>query len=353
MSTSEAVDLFVPGRLCLFGEHSDWAGGYRSTHPDLSPGLCITVGTEQGIHATARRHPNGVRMASRIRGMDVETLSLPADVAALDRVARRGGWWSFAAGTAAEVLADHPVGGIELDVLTMTLPLRKGLSSSAAICVLVARAFSTLYGLRFDPPMEMELAYRGERRTRSRCGRMDQVCAYGSVPSVLRFDGDDLEVEPFRPGGDLHLLIADLGGDKDTIRILHDLNALFPDAPGAIAANVRRGLGPENRRLGRAAISALRRGDGCEIGALMTEAQALFDRLVAPGCTHELEAPLLHRALGHPPLADLVWGGKGVGSQGDGTVQFLARGIPERDEARRVLARDLGLEAIDLDLRAS
>ena len=22
------VELFVPGRLCLFGEHSDWAGSY-------------------------------------------------------------------------------------------------------------------------------------------------------------------------------------------------------------------------------------------------------------------------------------------------------------------------------------
>ena len=27
MSRKE-VDLFVPGRLCLFGEHTDWAGMY-------------------------------------------------------------------------------------------------------------------------------------------------------------------------------------------------------------------------------------------------------------------------------------------------------------------------------------
>ena len=25
---AESMDLFVPGRLCLFGEHSDWAGSY-------------------------------------------------------------------------------------------------------------------------------------------------------------------------------------------------------------------------------------------------------------------------------------------------------------------------------------
>ena len=25
----EMISLFVPGRICLFGEHSDWAGMYR------------------------------------------------------------------------------------------------------------------------------------------------------------------------------------------------------------------------------------------------------------------------------------------------------------------------------------
>ncbi len=25
---ADSVELFVPGRLCLFGEHSDWAGSY-------------------------------------------------------------------------------------------------------------------------------------------------------------------------------------------------------------------------------------------------------------------------------------------------------------------------------------
>jgi galactokinase len=24
-----SLELFVPGRLCLFGEHSDWAGAMR------------------------------------------------------------------------------------------------------------------------------------------------------------------------------------------------------------------------------------------------------------------------------------------------------------------------------------
>lgn len=26
---NKPLQIFVPGRLCLFGEHSDWAGSYR------------------------------------------------------------------------------------------------------------------------------------------------------------------------------------------------------------------------------------------------------------------------------------------------------------------------------------
>ncbi|MBU1950761.1 MAG: galactokinase family protein, partial [Candidatus Eisenbacteria bacterium] len=29
----QQTQLFVPGRVCLFGEHSDWAGAYRVQNP--------------------------------------------------------------------------------------------------------------------------------------------------------------------------------------------------------------------------------------------------------------------------------------------------------------------------------
>ncbi len=348
MTPVDPVELFVPGRLCLFGEHSDWAGGYRASDPDIAPGLCVTVGTDQGIHARAAALPGRVRLTSSLADGRTEVLDRPADAGILDALAREGGFGSHAAGTAAEVLARFRTDGLSLDAHSMTLPLRKGLSSSAAVCVLVARAFARVHGLGLDPRAEMELAYRGERRTPSRCGRMDQICAFGPVPCALTFDGEDLEVTPLRAGADLHLLVADLRGSKDTVRILRELNAHYPTAPGEIAAAVRRGLGPENRRIGRAAIDAIEAGDPPTLGALMTEAQDVFDRQVAPGCPAELAAPRLHRALSHPALAPLVWGGKGVGSQGDGTVQFLARGPAERAEARRVLRRDLGLDSLDL-----
>ena len=35
------IELFVPGRLCLVGEHSDWAGKYRSQNNSIEKGYAI------------------------------------------------------------------------------------------------------------------------------------------------------------------------------------------------------------------------------------------------------------------------------------------------------------------------
>ena len=50
----ETVDLFVPGRLCLFGEHSDWAGGFRRFNKEIVPGRTLVLGTPQGLAARVK-----------------------------------------------------------------------------------------------------------------------------------------------------------------------------------------------------------------------------------------------------------------------------------------------------------
>lgn len=48
--------IFVPGRLCLFGEHSDWAGEYRRINPLTEKGYTLIVGTNPGLfHCKCRR----------------------------------------------------------------------------------------------------------------------------------------------------------------------------------------------------------------------------------------------------------------------------------------------------------
>lgn len=339
--------LFVPGRLCLLGEHSDWAGAHRRTHPSIEPGRCLVAGTDQGLRARAVRS-DGFEMTSVLPdGARAACEPIAATVAALDAVARAGGFFSYAAGTAAEIVQRFRIGGLRLDVLANDLPLGKGLSSSAAVCVLVARAFDRTYGLGLGLRDEMAIAHAGERRAGSQCGIMDQVCAYGRAVTSLTFDGDRFDVEPIAVGAPIHLLIVDLRRGKDTRRILADLNACFPDTPGAPAAAVRDALGAVNAGLVTAARDAITRGAAAELGRLMTEAQTVFDRAVAPACG-ELAAPRLHAALAHPAVHELGWGGKGVGSQGDGCAQVVARGAAERDTLAAVLTRDLDVACLPL-----
>lgn len=350
-----SVEITVPGRLCLFGEHSDWAGGMRAAWPSLSPGACIACGTDQGLTVRAAPLSAEVRLSWVVEGDGRSAapppLTLPAQVGALSAAAAAGGFWSYAAGTLAEVIAAHPqVRGLDLACVAMDLPMKKGLSSSAATCVATARAASAAFQLDLSDAQVMELAYRGELRTPSRCGRLDQVCALGRRISWMGFDGDALTLEPVPVGAPLHLLIVDLGGAKDTVRILADLQACFPDAAGPVAAGVRRALGAEGLSLTRAARQAIASGDAPTLGRLMTEAQALFDAQVAPACPSELRAPRLHGLLEHRPLAPLIYGGKGVGSQGDGTAQLLTRGPDARRRAQATLAADLGMMSWPLTL---
>lgn len=342
-------DVSVPGRVCLFGEHSDWAGGHRRINSTIVPGYAIICGTNQGLKARVRPHPDKLIFhSSLMEGGTRQEFELPMRAAALLEEARRGGFFSYVAGVAYQVLTHYTVKGLVIDNYSTDLPVKKGLSSSAAVCVLTARAFNLAYDLKMTVRGEMDCAYRGEITTPSRCGRMDQGCAYGSRPVLMEFDGDSLEVTELACGADFHFVIADLKANKDTVKILADLNKAYPFAENDMEKGVQEYLGPINRRIVAEAREALRRGDRRVVGSLMTEAQRMFDRHAAPACPDQLSAPVLHRVLAHPAVAPLVLGGKGVGSQGDGSVQFLARDEESQEALVKVLADELGLSCLRL-----
>lgn len=343
--------LFVPGRICLLGEHSDWAGGYRRINVEVEKGYTLICGTNQGIHAEVEPHPTALVLTSTTNeGETRGPHAIPLEPRALLEEARRGGFFSYAAGVAYQVLTHYRVRGLVIRNYRTDLPMKKGLSSSAAISVLTARAFNRVYDLRLTVRGEMELAYQGEITTPSRCGRMDQGCAFGDRAVLMEFDGERLETEEVRPARDLHFVIVDLKAKKDTVEILKRLNRSYPFAEGPVEKGVQELLGPTNRRIVHQAKEALHAGDGERLGALMEEAQSLFDRYATPACPEELAAPVLHRVLAHEALRPHVWGGKGVGSQGDGSAQFVARSPADQRAVVEILARDLGMTGLPLTL---
>ena len=341
------IDLFVPGRLCLFGEHSDWAGEYRKTDISVKSGRCIIAGTDLGIYGTAEPAVTGFHISQILSdGFQGPMHSYPSDPELLRELAESVVFDSYAAGTASVLLANHPNHGLRLSIYKRTLPMKKGLSSSAAVCVLTARAFNRIHSLNLSIEDEMELAYRGELLTGSHCGKMDQACAYGVDPVLLTFDGDEMTARPLQPGGSLHLLIVDLRGKKNTRKILEDLNSSFKSGN----RQIRKALGEENHRITEEACDAIEKGDAKTLGKLMTEAQRVFDEQIAPSCPSELRSPKLHGILNNRTARSLTWGGKGVGSQGDGTAQFICRGQREREELRTALEAETGVECYFLTI---
>ena len=345
--------LSVPGRICLFGEHSDWAGGYRRVNAEIEPGLAIITGTNQGIHAEVRPHPAKLILHTTLEdGSRLPTFEVAMEPDALLAAAREGGFYSYAAGVAYQVLVHYRVRGLVIDNDCTDLPVKKGLSSSAAVCVLVARAFNHLYDLKLTVRGEMELAYMGEITTPSRCGRLDQGCAYGQHPVLMSFDSDRIDVEELSVGRDIHMVIVDLKAAKDTREILNQLNHCYPFAENERQRRVQAYLGPINRGLVNRATVALRAGDAAALGALMTEAQQLFDANIQPACPSQLTAPALHKLLAWPAIQPLIHGGKGVGSQGDGSGQLIARDAAAQQELIRIIERDLGMACLQLVLHA-
>jgi hypothetical protein len=78
----------------------------------------------------------------------------------------------------------------------------------------------------------------------------------------------------------------------------------------------------ENHLLVQLACVCILRGSVLGLGAVMQYFQALFDVSLQHLCP-ELKSPKLHRILADEEVRRLSVGGKGVGSQGDGSIQFL------------------------------
>lgn len=345
------ISLFVPGRLCLFGEHSDWAGTYTSRNADLLEGRAIVTGINLGIYATATKADDFEISSFDLDG-NPESLKCEMHSKKLRELAASQSLFSYCCGVSAYMRENYHVGGVCINITKVTLPMKKGLSSSAAVCCLVAKAFNELYGLNISTRGIMQIAYRGELLTGSRCGRLDQACAYGETPVLMHFDDNEIDVEKLRVGQTFYWVIADLCAGKDTKKILAYLNKAYPFATDEIGIHEQEALGNDNHTIIEKARNAIEKGNPEELGRIMVDAQKLFDEKVAPACPDELASPVLHSVLHDPAIQPWIYGAKGVGSQGDGTVQLLAKDKTTQQLLIDYLNNERHMEAFAFKLNA-
>lgn len=126
-------------------------------------------GTDQGLFARVRKNATEIKLRSLDEEGKLSTIELPLDPRKLLAIAKQGSFFSYAAGVIYHLVLNNNVEGIEIDNYKTTLPMRKGLSSSASFCVLVARAYNILYKLNYSVRGEMKLAYEGDDITACIC----------------------------------------------------------------------------------------------------------------------------------------------------------------------------------------
>lgn len=311
------VKIFVPGRLCVFGEHSDWASLYRKFDKNIEKGYAITMGIDLGIHCEVKDNE------CFVLNENDKTFSCKMDKNLLNNFINNNEYYAYVASSLYTILKKYKVSGLQIDIVLNTLPKSTGLSSSAAICVLVIRAFNMFYNLGLSCEEEMELAYLSEHRI-SKCGRMDQICACGKQVSLLEFDGEEVNIKKLDVGKKFYFVVANLQCPKNTNKILNDLNNCYLSKDGTDNKEIIECFGIKNKKIVEEAIEAFKNGNSKRIGQLMNEAQYNFDKFVAPKCS-ELNAPKMHAILSDKYILKNIYGGKCVGSGGDGSVQLLAK----------------------------
>ncbi len=112
-------------------------------------------------------------------------------------------------------------------------------------------------------------------------------------------------------------------------------------------------LGPVNKRIVGQAIEALKQADGARSGRPDGGSPGILRPLCHACLPRRAGGPGVAPRSGYEPLKPHIFGGKGVGSQGDGTAQFLARSEADQQAVIEILQRDLGLPALKLTLRPS
>ena len=191
------VLAWAPGRINLIGEHTDYNGG-----------LSLPMAIDLGCVAAARR---GTTARDRIIALDLDERtgfdnSPPPQ------------WSRYVTGVLELMRQRIDAPGVVDILVTSSVPIGAGLSSSAALEVAVATAFEALAGSAIDPLDKARLCQKAEHDyAGTPCGLMDQLV------SVFAEEGHAMLID-FRDDSFAHVpapdkvLVADSG-------VRHDLAA--------------------------------------------------------------------------------------------------------------------------------
>lgn len=271
--------VFAPGRVNLIGEHVDYNDGLVLPMP-IGAGTAIAWSpSNDAIEAVALdfgsehdRFVPGTVMPHQ-----------PAD------------WRSYLRGTAAGLtLQGFPPGGARL-AIAGSIPRGAGLSSSASLCVGLARALTAAKGAEAPPARILALAAQAAEHDWAgvNCGIMDQMAvAAGEPGAALLLDCADLSVRTVPLPDDWAVLIVQSGvtrglvdGEYNRRRADCEVAAEAMGVPSLRLASAAliagAGLNPLVNRRARHVVSEIARVEAAVIAIERADLAALGELLRA------------------------------------------------------------------------
>lgn len=344
----------APGRVNLIGEHTDYSGGY--VLPTVIP-QTTTVALAANTDAQVRVFSYAVPVDSRRAAYT------------LGHEARQHDWIDYVQGVT-HVL--RPPGGSLTGfdgVISTTVPLGSGLSSSASLIVALLRALRTLQALALDDLALAALARRVETDFLGiPVGPMDPLaCTLGRPGYALLLDTRSLASELVKLPTGLEVAVVNsgirhshaTGGYRQRqqecvdaaarlgVETLRDVTMASREAIEALPAPLNRRarhVVTENARV-LEAVDALHRGDLVHLGRLInTSHESLRDDFEVS--TPEVDA-MVEIARAQPGVLGARITGGGFG----GAIVILARADAARtvaEDVARIARAELALETTAL-----
>lgn len=318
-----------PGRVCLLGEHCDWAGG-----------ASLTLPLPMGVEVTVEPAREGITLRSALHGELLEG-RWPIDApAGLGQGPLRFVPAALAALRARGILPPPSLLWVHSD-----LPAGRGFSSSAAFNLAITDALARAAGSALEATDLADLAYEIERSQGVACGRLDPLACAAASPTFFRWTGGEIALRPVRPPGPLHLVIGAFPAPRDTALILRTLAEHVGDdlcaggsSPAAQAAQLAITTFGQEAERGALAIEL---GQYAQLGESMNRCQAAYQHAAA-----HLPALRAPRLMATTALLweRGAWGAKFSGAGGDGSVIALFPDALGASEAALALEAD-GLAA--------
>ncbi|MGR5062297.1 galactokinase [Photobacterium sp. DNB22_13_2] len=282
----EATHLIqAPGRVNLIGEHTDYNDGF----------VLPCAIDYQAVVAAARREDNIVRVVSVDYDNQTKEFDLTADIT-FDEDCM---WINYIKGVV-KCLRErgYEFAGADIAV-SGNVPQGAGLSSSAALEVVIGQTFKTLYALEIS---QQEIALNGQQAENEfvgcNCGIMDQlISAEGQENHALLIDCRSLETKAVSMPEDMAVVIINSNKKRGLVdseyntrreqceeaarifgvKALRDVtieqfNARAEELDEMVAKRARHVI-TENDRTEEAAI-ALSKGDIKRMGELMAQSHA-------------------------------------------------------------------------------